>query len=385
MFLNVGQCAIFSCLGRSAVFFYRRLYRTDHSQSKRIRQCLALKTTMHRKETNQHKAPKQEATNASLPKQTAMRITDLDDVFSDLERVPQDDGPTAVCRIEYTDDFIHAHDYFRAVQQRNELSSRALDLTTLCLQLNPANYTVWHYRRQCLQALDLYNDPQQMNRDLQMAALLGGQNPKNYQIWYHRRAFLEELEEENLTYALKNELTYIANVIQSDGKNYHAWSHRQWVLSALNDAEMWAQELEYTSSLIERDIRNNSAWNGRWFVLHRGEGNTGLDSSVAQQQMEFSLSVAKEDPHNPSPWRFLLAIVKEQQLSNPEKQEIVNKIKKIREEIVPNDPCPALLSTLVDLSEPSVALQHIESLKECDPIRVKYWNYRQSKLTESVN
>lgn len=36
-----------------------------------------------------------------------------------------------------------AMDYFRALNKAQEVSQRALDLTTHVIDLNPANYTVW--------------------------------------------------------------------------------------------------------------------------------------------------------------------------------------------------------------------------------------------------
>jgi hypothetical protein len=68
-------------------------------------------------------------------------ISDLPEVFGDLERIPQDDGPAAVCQIDYPAAFSMAFDYFRAILRIEEYSWRALRLTTLCLQQNPANYT----------------------------------------------------------------------------------------------------------------------------------------------------------------------------------------------------------------------------------------------------
>ena len=59
---------------------------------------------------------------------------------------------------------------------------RALKLTATCLKFNPANYTVWNYRRQCLQNLGLTSDKAAVQNDLDLAASLGGSNPKNYQV-----------------------------------------------------------------------------------------------------------------------------------------------------------------------------------------------------------
>jgi protein farnesyltransferase/geranylgeranyltransferase type-1 subunit alpha len=117
---------------------------------------------------------------------------------------------------------------------------RALQLTALCLQFNPANYTVWHFRRQCLK-VGLTEDL--VDNDLELAAHLGGSNPKNYQIWYHRRALLESFGL-SLERARK-ELDYVGTVLEVDAKNYHAWSHRQWVLRTVDNDDMWNEEMEF--------------------------------------------------------------------------------------------------------------------------------------------
>jgi len=140
-------------------------------------------------------------------------------------------------------------------------TDRALRLTGLCLKLNPANYTIWHFRRQCLEQImqeSEVNRTQLIRDDLHLAETLGGANPKNYQIWYHRRALLERaatVSPEGMTDAVvTQELAYVAKVLDEDSKNYHAWSHRQWIMRTANKADLWERELEF----------------GRWYFLVLG-------------------------------------------------------------------------------------------------------------------
>lgn len=98
----------------------------------------------------------------------------------DIEPIHQDDGPEPVCSIAYSPEFIQAYDYLRALLKADERSERALNLTTLCLQLNPANYTVWHFRRRCLISLSSESeqtptiDKERIEKDLDFADKLGG-------------------------------------------------------------------------------------------------------------------------------------------------------------------------------------------------------------------
>ena len=135
----------------------------------------------------------------------------------------------------------------RAVWQSKEYSARALQLAALCLRQNPANYTVWQWRRQCLKELGLRNDKDAIQRDLQLTSTLGGSNPKNYQIWYHRRALLESYDRALMKQDFgESELAYYQSVIDIDSKNYHCWSNRQWFLCTLDDDDLWKKEIEYS-------------------------------------------------------------------------------------------------------------------------------------------
>lgn len=240
-------------------------------------------------------------------------VEDLPEIFNDLSPIPQNDGPTRVCVIQYPSSFTLAYNYMRAVWAAKEFSERALKLSATCLKMNPANYTVWHYRRQCLQFLGHSSDKTSIQNDLNLASSLGGSNPKNYQIWYHRRALLETHDPCEF---LDSELEYIAEVLQEDSKNYHAWSYRQWILMSIDEESVWENEMEFVCNLIQVDIRNNSAWNQRWLVSHRGKKRRqsppiGLD--VARREADFAIKHGSMlDPYNESPWRYLIGILQEQ-------------------------------------------------------------------------
>ncbi len=139
-----------------------------------------------------------------------LSASDIPEVFADLTPIPQNDGPDRVCTIDYPSAFTLAYNYMRAVWAAKERSGmyglrcslrlflfcfslimflltlyfleRALKLTATCLKFNPANYTVWNFRRQCLQFLGLTSEKGAIQKDLDLAAALGGSNPKNYQV-----------------------------------------------------------------------------------------------------------------------------------------------------------------------------------------------------------
>lgn len=137
--------------------------------------------------------------------------------------------------------------YFRAVVCKQEMSERALSLTEELLNLNPASYTFWQYRRQLLLALK-----SDLNKEMDFLDIFALENPKNYQIWQHRRHIAELVGDG------KRELLFTQQVFVEDSKNYHAWAHRQWVLKRFN---LWGTELSYVEQCLDLDIRNNSAWN----------------------------------------------------------------------------------------------------------------------------
>mmetsp|Transcript_22241 Transcript_22241/g.38321 ORF Transcript_22241/g.38321 Transcript_22241/m.38321 type:complete len:307 (+) Transcript_22241:147-1067(+) len=217
--------------------------------------------------------------------------------WEDVVPIPQDDGPSPVVMIDYPPAYIEAMDLFRAVLKTDELSSRSLALSREVIELNPANYTAWHFRRRCLYALG-----EDLDRELDYIEQTAGPNPKNYQIWYHRRAIVEKIGNAS------REDSWVRSVLNEDSKNYHAWSHRQWYIKTF---DMFDGELEFITECLEDDPRNNSAWNQRWFAIHRGvpgiSGGQPGNEAAATVELEarYALQYLAKDLRNPSPWHYL--------------------------------------------------------------------------------
>ncbi|KAJ3681131.1 hypothetical protein LUZ60_015620 [Juncus effusus] len=314
--------------------------------------------------------------------------------WSDVRPVPQDDGPDPVVPIAYTDEFRDAMDYFRAVYSASEMSPRALRLTAEVLMRNPGNYTIWHFRRLVLEAL---------NVDLTEESLfidnLAERNTKNYQIWHHKRWLAEKLGPD-----VKNdELNYTAFVLSSDAKNYHAWSHRQWVLQALGG---WEGELDFCQKLLEEDIFNNSAWNQRYFVITKSPLLGGL-SAMRDSEVDFTTNSILSNPNNESPWRYLKGLYKE----DPEKLINDKRVPEVCLKVLKENPNNAfalslILNLLCNGLKPSEEIEQAVSglegsgdsgpsdrdlmsricsvLERLDPIRVNYWGWRKNNLASQI-
>jgi protein farnesyltransferase/geranylgeranyltransferase type-1 subunit alpha len=286
------------------------------------------------------------------------------ELFADVIPVEQNDGPNPVCPIAYTNEFVDAMNYFRAMLGKDERSERALVVVRRVIKYNSACYTAWYFLRLVLKSLGA-----DLKAEMELLSEMAKDHPKNYQIWYHRRWLVEETKDAS------QELSFTEAVLVEDAKNYHAWTHRQWVISTFN---LYENELAYVEKLLTTDIRNNSAWNQRYFVMH----HAGLNNDCILSEVKFSLSKIALAPNNECPWNYLIGLFKASEMKISECQDIIDFCAE-KEEKWPH--CANLLSLLLDISEESG--NHTKAISLCqklrdgvDDIHKKYWTYRLSLI-----
>lgn len=309
--------------------------------------------------------------------------------WSDVTPVPQDDGPNPVVPIAYKDNFTETMDYFRAVYFADERSLRSLHVTAEAIHMNAGNYTVWHFRRLILEALNA-----DLHEELNFIKKVANGNPKNYQIWHHRRWVAEKLGSD----ATSKELDFTKKILSLDAKNYHAWSHRQWVLQELGG---WEDELDYCKQLLEDDIFNNSAWNQRYFVITKSPFLGGLEA-MRESEVNYTVGAIIAKPENESPWRYLRGLYKDDAQSwvnDPQVSSVCLTVLSAKRNTVfalstlldllchgfqPSqdfiNAVDALKTPDLDLSDSNLATAVCSVLGHMDPMRVNYWAWRKNKL-----
>jgi len=318
--------------------------------------------------------------------------------WADIKPIVQDQETNDIVRIAYTETFEDVFNYFRAIVKLNEKSQRAFELSQDAALLNPANYTVWYYRRLIIKELSI-----DLSGELEFITNVIRSNPKNYQVWQHRRNIVELLNDPS------QELKFTEQILKKDSKNYHAWQYRQWVMKRFS---LWTEELEFINNLIDKDIRNNSAWNQRYFLICNTNNLNQISSTeILLKEVDFSLEKIEICIDNESAWNYLRGLITHLTVISGDKLELAypdkiieyctNKMKSAKNE----DKSPFLISFIVDynmlkakqmkkdLAEQSqddikqaiktLAQSSVEMLdslaKVYDSIRHNYWNYLISK------
>ncbi|VDN07748.1 unnamed protein product [Thelazia callipaeda] len=295
--------------------------------------------------------------------------------WDDIAPIPLTDDEQAAVKIATTDAFNDAFMYLRAVVLKNEMSERAFKLTEKCVDLNPANYTLWQYRRALLKSLN-----KDLNEEFNFISDVIEANPKNYQVWHHRHILVE------WTNDYSREIEFTSRMLEEEAKNYHAWQHRQWVVQKF---KLFSQrELDYSAGLLIEDMRNNSAWHYRYFIL---QGLDALkDPAVFNREISMAQSMITKASDNESAWNYLSGMLLHSGVSSRADvmQFCVELSKKKR--------VPLCLSFIVDmlmekiekqeemLESAEQALEILQELKELDPIRKNYWAYNEKLIKNRV-
>ena len=295
--------------------------------------------------------------------------------WSDVVPLPTDEGgPNPLAAIAYSEEYGETMSYLRAVMAANEFSPRVLELTEDLIDMNPAHYTVWLYRAQCLFALN--SDLKQELVWLNETAL---DHQKNYQIWHHRMLIVGKLG------GCEGEGDFVEQMFDKDAKNYHVWSYRQWLVKRFG---LWDKgELEFTEKLLEEDVRNNSAWNHRWYVINGREakGIAGIkDAMIRDREIQFAKTAIAKAPQNQSPWNYLRAILKKNSMPLASIRDFVSEYASIEQpdNIRSSHALDLMADILAEVQdskqEAAVALDMLA--QTYDPIRKNYWEYRKEML-----
>jgi len=319
--------------------------------------------------------------------------------WADIKPIFQDDETNEIVRIAYTDTFKDVFDYFRAIVKLNEKSERAFLLSKDAALLNPANYTVWYYRRLLIKELNL-----DAREELDFITHVIRSNPKNYQVWQHRRNIVELIDDPS------EELNFTQQILKKDSKNYHAWQYRQWAIKKFG---LWNDEIDYINQLLDKDIRNNSAWNQRYFLIsNTNDLNQTSANDILLREVDFCLEKLEKCIDNESSWNYLRGLIshftiiaKDENVSSIYPEKIIDFCNS--KFISPKDEnkSPFLISFLVDYKmikakqlKNELAEKQQDDLKETlknlvnssiemlqllveryDTIRHNYWNYLISK------
>ncbi|ODQ67181.1 protein prenylyltransferase [Nadsonia fulvescens var. elongata DSM 6958] len=308
--------------------------------------------------------------------------------YSDLTIIPHSDGPTPLAPILYSENYSKAMGILRALMANQELSERALDLTTEIIDQNPAHYTVWAYRVNIIQELGV----DFLINELEWVDSIAMEATKNYQIWPHRQIILNmmsSIPEIKDKIDVGAELALVDTLLEDDNKNYHVWSYRQWLFNRFDLS--FSREDTFTRYMIDLDVRNNSAWNYRFFLLSATvlKPSSVFDLDILAEELDYIFANIEKAPQNQSPWSYLEGVMKHvgQNLSDLEDRftRFANIGSEGESDVEPLVRSSHALNILAKIyaskGQKTLAIKALDLLANTyDPIREGYWAYRKSQL-----
>jgi geranylgeranyl transferase type-2 subunit alpha len=210
------------------------------------------------------------------------------------------------------------------MRSAGDKSSKALDLTSKVLRINPDYYTLWNYRREIL--IDMHGPSMGLSLDYdetkdKIAEDIGGtlrndelqlsteaimKNPKAYGAWWHRCWIIQRFHTN-----YQHELELCSQFLDQDQRNFHCWNYRRYVVQQGNVS--CDTEFGYSTDKIEQNFSNYSAFHHRSVFIEQMELTkfTSLDNIKGALQVEFAIieNATFTDPYDQSAWwyhRFIL-------------------------------------------------------------------------------
>ncbi|KAL4740635.1 hypothetical protein BDV11DRAFT_204129 [Aspergillus similis] len=318
-----------------------------------------------------------------------------DPEWASIDPIPLNDGSESgavpLATIAYSEEYLEATSYLRAVMAANEMSERALKLTEDIISMNPAHYTVWIYRAKIVFAL---------NKDLlEELEWLNGVSLK-----HHRQVIMSSRE--HFPSLPPKEMDFLMEMFAQDSKNYHVWTYRHWLVRHF---ELWdsPREIADVNSLLNSDVRNNSAWNHRYmlrFGPRSNEPDAGMvnangpptekgrlavvDEDLVDEELRYAQSKILRAPENRSPWSYARGVLRAASRPLSEWTEFAQKfvVDKLDDQgqivdvsVKSSHAVEWLADVYADAEENgrAEAVRMLNLLKDkYDPIRKNYWNYR---------
>ncbi|KAJ2741219.1 Rab geranylgeranyltransferase [Coemansia sp. BCRC 34301] len=258
------------------------------------------------------------------------------------------------------------------LRAKSVFTTEALDLTRRLLELNTELHTVWNYRRQVFQHMDLWQDADERQRKLD--AELGFvfeiimKNVKSYWMWNHRVWTLNSMPRADW----RKELGLVAKLLALDARNFHGWDYRRFVVSKIkgaggDDADaIDAAEFAYTTEQINRDCANHSAWHNRSkllpAVLESSSAETQRDMLKTEKDM--ILNAIYTDPDDQNAWLYHAWLVSIQPSDEDRCRLLRDKVAAIRELLELEEEEAGNKRPLIELVDALAAIDGLEPVTD---------------------